>query len=75
MTRIGCCQIKTHNLLAMLPPGETISPAQISRPNCIRAESVAAKSLSGQENPARRLTKASVSNAELKTNRRLVIDG
>jgi hypothetical protein len=29
MTRIGRCQIKTHNLLAMLPPGETISPAQI----------------------------------------------
>jgi len=28
MTRIGHCQIKTHNLLAMLPPGETISPAQ-----------------------------------------------
>jgi hypothetical protein len=26
MTRIGRCQIKTHNLLAMLPPGETISP-------------------------------------------------
>ncbi len=29
MTRIGRCQIKTHNLLAMLPPGEIISPAQI----------------------------------------------
>jgi hypothetical protein len=29
MTRIGRCQIKPHNLLAMLPPGETISPAQI----------------------------------------------
>jgi hypothetical protein len=26
MTRIGRCQIKPHNLLAMLPPGETISP-------------------------------------------------
>ena len=26
MTRIGRCQIKTHNLLAMLSPGETISP-------------------------------------------------
>jgi hypothetical protein len=34
MTRIGCCQIKTHNLLAMLPPGETISPrSKFSRPH------------------------------------------
>jgi hypothetical protein len=36
MTRIGRCQIKTHNLLAMLPPGETISPRlKFSRPNCV----------------------------------------
>jgi hypothetical protein len=36
MTRIGCCQIKPHNLLAMLPPGETISPcSKFSRPNCV----------------------------------------
>jgi hypothetical protein len=58
MARIGCCQIKTHNLLAMLPPGETISPAQISRPNCIGAKSVAAKSLSGQENPSKALNES-----------------
>jgi hypothetical protein len=36
MTRIGCCQIKPHNLLAMLPPGETISPrSKFSRPHCV----------------------------------------
>ncbi len=36
MTRIGRCQIKTHNLLAMLPPGETISPrSKFSRPHCV----------------------------------------
>jgi hypothetical protein len=36
MTRIGRCQIKTHNLLAMLPHGETISPrSKFSRPNCV----------------------------------------
>jgi hypothetical protein len=36
MTRIGRCQIKTHNLLAMLPHGETISPrSNFSGPNCV----------------------------------------
>jgi hypothetical protein len=36
MTRIGRCQIKTHNLLAMLPPGETnLAPLKFSRPNCV----------------------------------------
>jgi hypothetical protein len=36
MTRIGRYQIEPHNLLAMLPRGETISPrSKFSRPNCV----------------------------------------
>jgi hypothetical protein len=41
MTRIGRCQIKTHNLLAMLPPGETnLAPLKIFQTKLRRSISV-----------------------------------